>query len=284
MAKQGHAKFIYLNEGNNNIVVLYKVLTHTSSDEDLQDLITYFDNKVLRIKKSVKQKYKKINIIPRIEEYEKYVYNYVAQKDEKLAKYTAYHFEIKLSNELISVINAHIEDARNKMIQEAKKNYPLKTFQGIDMDLKEAVVMPSLSSQYSSSEKGAVKHIELKLGLIVPKPHQHSFVEYVTKAYLNSPSYKEDKNLMSYINSNILGTPISRFVAKQVSLVVNKKQKKVCWFDPYALLTNDFDRIKGKIIVQIFHLILAQKILFRNLVYDQYLYRYLIFLEYSNPG
>lgn len=103
----------------------------------------------------------------------KFVYKHIALEDPELLRFIPICFEIKLSIEMIDAINSHIEYDRNLMIEEARKNYPLKTFQGIDTKLREASVMPNLSSSFCDSENGEVKHVELKVGLITPKPVQN---------------------------------------------------------------------------------------------------------------
>ena len=43
--------------------------------------------------------------------------------------------------------------------------------------------MPNLSSFYSYSPDGDVKHIELKVGLIVERPIQKSVIDYLQHNY-----------------------------------------------------------------------------------------------------
>lgn len=56
--------------------------------------------------------------------------------------------EIILSEDDLARIEADIEEDRQRMIAEARVNYPLKTFQGIDKDLRYATVMPNLGSDF----------------------------------------------------------------------------------------------------------------------------------------
>lgn len=53
-----------------------------------------------------------------------------------------------MSKDMADYINEEIAEARGEMIAEARKNYPLKTFQNIDMTLRHATIMDSLSSEY----------------------------------------------------------------------------------------------------------------------------------------
>ena len=96
-------------------------------------------------------------------------------KDKEFQRFLADQREVRLSKELIDEILEAIRKDRDAMIEEAKINYPLKTFQGVDTDLRYAIIMPNLSSEYCPSDKGKIKHVELKLGLVVPKPMQKSF-------------------------------------------------------------------------------------------------------------
>jgi hypothetical protein len=81
-------------------------------------------------------------------EYTRMFYEHMASKDEEFIPFLAEQRKFTLSERLIEEIMDSIKDDRNAMIEEAKINYPLKTFQGIDMDLRYAIVMPNLSSEH----------------------------------------------------------------------------------------------------------------------------------------
>lgn len=122
------------------------------------------------------------------------------------------------------------------MIEEAKINYPLKTFQGVDTDLRYAIIMPNLSSEYCPSDKGKIKHVELKLGLVVPKPMQKSFLDHLEQTYS-----KEQCESVDWFKGK------SRFTAKQASLVVDGKSTNVCNFNPYDVMSKDDEKIKASL-------------------------------------
>ena len=115
--------------------------------------------------------------------YGKYFYDFIAMKDEEIKPFMLKYDEATLSNEVVDSIINSIKIDRDAMIAEARINYPLKTFQGIDTNLRYASVMQNLSSIFTKSSKGIVKHIELKLGLIVPKPMQRSFCYHLRDTY-----------------------------------------------------------------------------------------------------
>mmetsp|Transcript_24981 Transcript_24981/g.24714 ORF Transcript_24981/g.24714 Transcript_24981/m.24714 type:complete len:151 (+) Transcript_24981:319-771(+) len=142
--------------------------------------------------------------------YSQYFYDHIAKNDKDIKPFLCKYDEVILSTQAVESINAAIKEDRDKMIAEAHINYPLKTFQGIDTDLRYASVMANLGSRYSTSSKGVVKHVELKLGLIVPKPMQKSFTKHLNDTY----SVEQLERTKWFRNK-------SRFNAKQASL---KKQ------------------------------------------------------------
>ena len=227
----GLAKWTYWNEGNNNIAVIFKIIADFDDlPEKFSPAIDNLDNTVFRIKKKIKSKYITPGIIDDEMKYAKYFYNDLALKDPELRQYICTYEEATISNEVIDQITNSIKTDRDAMIAEARINYPLKTFQGIDTDLRYASIMQNLSSNFHTSTKGVVKHIELKLGLIVPKPIQSSFVEYLKETYS-----KEQCEKVKYFKNK------SRFNAKQASLVLKGKSDTFWSFNPHIMTTGRKD-------------------------------------------
>lgn len=208
LIKDGRARWIYCGEGNNNIAVIYNLLDSSTAPDDVVSLV---HNKVFRVRKVIKAQYIG-KVIPDEVEYSQLFDRYIAQKDPELAKYTLGFEEITLSHDVVASIEDHIMEARYAIIAEARIMYPTKTFQGIDKDLRFATVMENLSSSNSPCDDGVIKHAELKLGLIIPKPMQKSFIEYLKSTYTVEQCESTD-----YFKNR------SRFTAKQATLVVTGK-------------------------------------------------------------
>jgi hypothetical protein len=94
--------------------------------------------------------------------------------------------------------------------------------------------MPNLSSFYSYSPDGDVKHIELKVGLIVERPIQKSVIEYLQNNYTD-----EQCESIRWLKG------ATRFSAKQASLIVKGKSKKYCSFNANDILNNDKEVVKS---------------------------------------
>mmetsp|Transcript_3384 Transcript_3384/g.2832 ORF Transcript_3384/g.2832 Transcript_3384/m.2832 type:complete len:118 (+) Transcript_3384:23-376(+) len=72
-----HAKWIYCNEGNNNITAIFKITTDPNELADKYlPVLQHLDNTVFRVKKTVKSKYKVPGIIDDEMKYSKYFYNF----------------------------------------------------------------------------------------------------------------------------------------------------------------------------------------------------------------
>ena len=154
----------------NNIAVVFKI-NYLEAEINNYDgeILSMLDNKLFRVKKKISSKLIDGHIIKDEIEYSNFFYKYIGCVDPTLRNYITKNIEIKLTPEIVSSINLGIKEDRWKMIEEAKINYPLKTFQGIDIDLRYATIMPNLGSEFWSDIKGVLKHVELKLGWIVPK-------------------------------------------------------------------------------------------------------------------
>lgn len=235
LIKSGDARWIYCNEGNNNIAVIFKVFTPKADlDAKYHTIIEAIDNSVFRIKKKVRSKYLVQGVISDEIEYLKHFYNHIAMNDKEMLPFLCQYKEITLSTEIIDSINSAIRSDRDIMIAEAQINYPLKTFQGIDTDLRYACVMANLGSNYTVPSKGIVKHIELKLGLIVPKPMQSSFLKHLDETY--SPDQCER---MKWFKNK------SRFNAKQANLKLRGKSDRFCSFNPHVMTSGEPEAMKS---------------------------------------
>lgn len=78
-----------------------------------------------------------------------------------------------------------------------------------------------------------VKHVELKLGQIVPKPVLGSFKSFLAKNY----SAEQAESMRHFEN-----VPI--FTAKQMSIAYQGKSDVICNFKPFEVLTSDEQGLK----------------------------------------
>ena len=97
--------------------------------------------------------------------------------------------------------------------------------------------MPNLSRHYCSHEQGDVIHVEFWPYLIVPKPLQNSFKEYIKTTY--------DTNQIE--ESFIFSKNIPRFKIEQLDKFLRGKIDTICNYDPHVLASDDFDKIKASL-------------------------------------
>ena len=85
---------------------------------------------------------------------------------------------------MIQAIIENTEQDRTEMIEERSKKFPKgNKSHEFDTENRQVLIMPNLSSSYSLSENGDVKHVELKPGKIILKPFLHSFIEHLDSTY-----------------------------------------------------------------------------------------------------
>lgn len=120
------------------------------------------------------------------------------------------------------------QDDRSVNLDKLKIIAPRKDFKQIDTEWTQAMIMPNVSSSFSRVSNGVVKHAEIKLGDIVPKPIQKSVKEYLRNNY--------DKEQLESINW-LEG--LTMFEAKQSNTLISGKAESICKFHPPDMLNPD---------------------------------------------
>lgn len=167
-------------------------------------------------------------IIPNKLKYYNYTYEYLAKNDPELRIFVPWIEHANLSKQVLQSIQIMTHDDRNQNLKKLKIIAPRKDFKQIDTDCTQAMIMPNVSSSYSSVTDGVVKHVEIKLGDIVPKPIQRSVIDYLKNNY--------DEEQWEKVNW-LKGLTI--FEAKQTNTLMSGKAKSRCGFHPPDMLNPD---------------------------------------------
>lgn len=235
-----------MNEGQHKIAVIFKLLDSKALSRD--SLIRQLDNYVFLIFKKCKNERFKLStqelkksdtkLLNDSEqssemnksEYWNYVYKYIWSKDQEFNKYLLPMDDIVLSTEVIESIQKSIYGDREKLKEQWRTSAPRKKFQGIDMELRHAIVSPNITSMYWEIPEGVVKHAELKIGNLVPSPMLQSTIDFLKDNYT-----EEEWEQVNWFEG------VSTLCARQASIFVNGKVDRLCRFNPMELLSKNKD-------------------------------------------
>ena len=91
LTKEGKASWNFINEGNNNILMQFKLI-----DTDI-DSWKFLLDKVLRVKKTIPENFVNTDVIGDFNEYENYIFKYIVNGDSQFDPFIPKSYQVELS-------------------------------------------------------------------------------------------------------------------------------------------------------------------------------------------